>query len=147
MRIDKVFAIALACSLPAAYAQDAAPPGDDVADPSIVPGPSFDLARGDDSANPYHDDESAVREGRQFYNRYNCVGCHAPKGGGGMGPPLSDAEWIYGDDATSVFQSIMHGRPNGMPAWAGSIPPDEIWKIVTYVKSLPAGPPNWASEN
>lgn len=154
MRIHKALAVAivvaLACLLPVltpVHAQDAADPEDTVSDAPIVPGPTFGPARDGDSANPYQGDRSAIREGRRLYGWYNCSGCHAPKGGGGMGPPLSDAAWIYGDDATSIYQSIMQGRPNGMPAWAGSIPADEIWKIVTYVQSLPGGPPTWAPQD
>ncbi|HKF94635.1 MAG TPA: c-type cytochrome, partial [Gammaproteobacteria bacterium] len=47
--------------------------------------------------NPYAGDKNAVAAGKQLFISMNCVGCHAPYGGGGMGPPLSDNRWIYGN--------------------------------------------------
>ena len=44
----------------------------------------------------------------------NCAGCHF-NGGGGMGPPLMDNIWIYGDSIENIGASIREGRPNGMP--------------------------------
>ena len=70
----------------------------------------------------------------------DCVGCHAPNGGGGMGPSLSDNQWIYGDKPAQIFLSIYQGRPNGMPAWGQSLPESTIWELVAYVKGT-AEPP------
>ena len=89
-------------------------------------------------------DAAAVAAGETLFAWYNCAGCHAPEGGGGMGPPLSDGEWIYGSDPASVFETIARGRPRGMPTWAGRIPEDHIWKLVAYVRSL--GEPPAASK-
>ena len=44
---------------------------------------------------PYEGNAYAVSEGKRLYNQFNCSGCHF-QGGGGIGPPLMDAEWIYG---------------------------------------------------
>ena len=60
----------------------------------------------------------------------NCNGCHAPHGAGGMGPPLSDAEWIYGSEPAQIFLTVVQGRPNGMPSFAQALPEDDIWKLV-----------------
>ncbi|MFN7140138.1 MAG: c-type cytochrome, partial [Limisphaerales bacterium] len=61
--------------------------------------------------------------------------CHF-NGGGGIGPPLMDDQWIYGSDPANVFASIVEGRPNGMPAYRDRIPDADVWKIVAYVRSL-----------
>lgn len=107
----------------------------------IRPGPDVNLSGEAAQANPYEGDENAIREGQRLYDWYNCSGCHAPKGGGGMGPPLSTGNWIYGGEPASLFQSIWEGRPDGMPAWAGRIPKDATWKLVAYIQTLPdAGP-------
>jgi len=90
--------------------------------------------------NPYEGDPAAVTQGKQFYTWYNCHSCHGTLGGGGMGPPLLDAQWIYGGDPVSIFESILEGRPNGMPTWRGRIPDDQAWKIVAYVQSLQKNP-------
>ena len=63
----------------------------------------------------------ARREGKRLFSWYNCIGCHA-NGGGGMGPPLMDDEWIYGSEPANIFATIVEGRPNGMPSFGGSIP-------------------------
>jgi cytochrome c oxidase cbb3-type subunit 3 len=68
----------------------------------------------------------------------NSSGCHA-NGGGGMGPALMDSEWRYGSDPQSLFETIMRGRPNGMPSFGGHIPEDQVWKIVAYVRSMGGG--------
>ena len=67
---------------------------------------------------------------------FNCAGCHASGGGGGMGPPLMDDEWRYGSDPASIFDTIMKGRPNGMPSFGGHIPEDQVWQLVAYVRSM-----------
>jgi cytochrome c oxidase cbb3-type subunit 3 len=86
-------------------------------------------------SNPFAGEANALSQGRQLYEAYNCVGCHA-HGGGGMGPPLMDDQWIYGGEPANVFSSIVEGRPNGMPAFRGKIPDDQVWQLVAYVRSL-----------
>jgi cytochrome c oxidase cbb3-type subunit 3 len=76
-----------------------------------------------------------VSQGKRLYRWYNCNGCHAA-GGGGMGPPLMDARWRYGGETAQIVQSILHGRPAGMPAFAGRIPDEQVWKIAAYVRSM-----------
>jgi cytochrome c oxidase cbb3-type subunit 3 len=66
----------------------------------------------------------------------NCYGCHGGRAGGGMGPSLRDQQWLYGDTPADIFDSISEGRGNGMPAWGTKLPPDVIWKLVTYIQSL-----------
>jgi cytochrome c oxidase cbb3-type subunit 3 len=86
--------------------------------------------------NPYAKTPDSIVQGRKLFDSMNCSGCHAPLGGGGMGPPLSDAEWIYGGDPASIYLSIAQGRPNGMPAWNRALPPQSIWQLVTYIQTL-----------
>lgn len=83
--------------------------------------------------NPFAD---AVDEGRQYYMAFNCAGCHGGRGGGGIGPPFLVADFIYGSDPGNIFQSVIQGRPQGMPAYGGKAPDEVIWKIVAYVQSL-----------
>ena len=35
-----------------------------------------------------------------------------------------------------IFDTIVKGRPRGMPTWGGRIPENQIWQIVAYVRSL-----------
>lgn len=85
--------------------------------------------------SPYDDNAFAVAQGKRLYTWYNCNGCHAA-GGGGMGPPLMDNEWRYGSDPASIFNTIMKGRPEGMPSFGGHIPEDQVWQLVAYVRSM-----------
>jgi cytochrome c oxidase cbb3-type subunit 3 len=86
--------------------------------------------------NPVADDAGAAQRGMKYFANFNCIGCHADNGGGGMGPPLMDEKWIYGSDPQQIFATIMEGRPNGMPSFRGKIPEDQVWQIVAYVRSL-----------
>ena len=85
--------------------------------------------------NPYEGNAWAISEGQRLYEWYNCSGCHS-HGGGGIGPPLIKHDWIYGDDPANLFDTIVKGRPNGMPTWGGRIPEYQIWQIITYVRSM-----------
>jgi len=90
-----------------------------------------------DVKNPYEGNAYQISEGQRLYEWYNCGGCHF-RGGGGIGPPLMDREWIYGGEAANIFATIVEGRPNGMPSWRGRIPTNQVWQIVAYVQSMDA---------
>ena len=98
-----------------------------------IPGPPQQVAL---PSNPYGQDRVALSEGRKLFVRYNCSGCHGGHAGGGMGPSLRDAVWIYGGDDAHIFDSIAQGRANGMPSWGGKLPQEQIWKLTAYIKSM-----------
>jgi cytochrome c oxidase cbb3-type subunit III len=84
-----------------------------------------------------YDEKSAytLAQGKMYYRWFNCIGCHA-QGGGGAGPALMDASWVYGKTPGDVFTSIMDGRPGGMPSYRGRIPEKQAWELAAYVRSL-----------
>src|SRR5690606_16027430 len=86
--------------------------------------------------NPYSGDATAIAAGERHFNAFNCSGCHAPLGGGGMGPPLSDDRWIHGSEPAQIYLTIMHGRPEGMPAFGSMLPRRTAWEIVAYIETL-----------
>jgi cytochrome c oxidase cbb3-type subunit III len=86
--------------------------------------------------NPYEGQKNVLAEGERYYGWFNCAGCHGAAGGGGIGPPLADNDWIYGGGPGQIFLTIVQGRPNGMPSFGGQIPDDQVWKIVAFVSSL-----------
>jgi mono/diheme cytochrome c family protein len=88
--------------------------------------------------NPHEGDASAVATGGKLFVAYNCVDCHGADGSGAMGPSLADGRWHFGGAPAEVFESIYQGRPEGMPAWGSLISPDQIWLLVSYVRSLEA---------
>jgi len=99
---------------------------------SLQPGPSVVQTK---VANPYEDNAYAVSEGKQLFDQMNCSGCHS-HGGGGIGPPLTDDEWIYGSEPQNIFATIVEGRPNGMPAFRGKLANYQVWELAAYVRAL-----------
>lgn len=92
--------------------------------------------------NPYEGNKQVLADGKRYYGWFNCAGCHGGAGGGGIGPPLADADWIYGGEPANIFLSVVQGRPNGMPSYGGQLSDEQVWKLVAYVSSLSghAGP-------
>jgi cytochrome c oxidase cbb3-type subunit III len=94
----------------------------------------------------YQRNAYALSEGKRLYSAFNCKGCHS-EGGGAIGPPLMDEQWLYGAEPEQVFDTISKGRPNGMPAFGGAarepgikvvgtVPEYQIWQLAAYVRSL-----------
>ncbi|GGG58900.1 cbb3-type cytochrome c oxidase N-terminal domain-containing protein [Bizionia arctica] len=65
----------------------------------------------------------------------NCVACHMADGGGGIGPNLTDENWILGGGISHVFKTVSEGGRNGkgMIAWKQSLKPSEIAQVASYV--------------
>lgn len=117
-------------------------PGDTGAEQSpLHPGGGPPLKAGEseseanNGAGPYEANAYAVSEGQKLYFSFNCSGCHF-HGGGGIGPPLIDANWIYGSQPQNIHDTIVQGRPNGMPSYRGRIPDYQVWEIVAFVRSM-----------
>jgi cytochrome c oxidase cbb3-type subunit III len=106
--------------------------GTAVREVELQPGPP---TRDVDVRPPYENNAYGVSEGKRLYNAFNCSGCHF-QGGGGIGPPLMDAEWIYGSQPENIFETIVEGRPNGMPSFRGKLGNDQVWQLVAYVRSM-----------
>jgi cytochrome c oxidase cbb3-type subunit III len=94
--------------------------------------------------SPFQENAWGQGEGKHLYTQFNCVGCHA-HGGGGIGPPLMDDEWIYGYEAANIYSTIVEGRPNGMPSFRNKIPDQQVWQLVAYVQSMSGQTPIDAS--
>jgi cytochrome c oxidase cbb3-type subunit 3 len=102
---------------------------------ALVPGLTRSAATNDPRAAEYYNNADAVGMGKRVFQQYNCSGCHS-NGGGGMGPDLMDNQWIYGGRLEQIHQTLVEGRPNGMPAWGGKIPDEQLWDLAAYVRSL-----------
>ena len=86
--------------------------------------------------NPYEGDSAAAREGGVLYQQMNCADCHGYDLRGGMGPNLRDRYWRYGGSPAEIYKTLWEGRPQGMPAWGRALPPEQLWKLVTYIESF-----------
>jgi cytochrome c oxidase cbb3-type subunit 3 len=88
-----------------------------------------------ESPTRYDDNAYAISQGKTLYASMNCAGCHS-QGGGGIGPALMDARWIYGSQPTEIFRTIVEGRPNGMPSFAHRLTDQQVWQLVAYVRTV-----------
>jgi len=93
--------------------------------------------------NPYTGDPKAIAEGHQLYLATGCHNCHGLNAEGGTGPDLTDDVWRYQPTDGMLFNTISRGRPGTlMPPWEGKLTPDQIWKIVAYIRSKARGDPS-----
>ena len=94
--------------------------------------------------SPVKNDSNAAQRGMKYFISFNCVGCHAANGGGGMGIALSNRAFKFGDKPAQIYTVISHGAPLGMPAWGSVLPDNVIWDIVAYIQSISDAPnPQW----
>jgi len=65
----------------------------------------------------------------------NCVACHKADGGGGIGPNLTDENWILGGGIKNVFKTVSEGGRDGkgMISWKQSLKPVEIAQVSSYL--------------
>ncbi len=96
--------------------------------------------------NPVAGDSDAVNRGMKYFANFNCSGCHAANGAGGMGPALSNHSFKFGSDPANIYLTIVQGRPTGMPAWGTLLPSSVVWDLVAYIKSISNAPnPQWGT--
>ena len=70
------------------------------------------------------------------FNTY-CMPCHAPDGGGTIGPNFTDDYYIHGGRLTDILHVINEGVPaKGMISWKISLKPDQIERLTFYIHSL-----------
>ena len=86
-------------------------------------------------------DPAQLAVGAQVYVS-KCVACHAPDGGGLIGPNLVDDYWIHDQGSlTGIYAVIKDGvGDKGMPPWEAMLSPNELIAITGYVKSLRGKP-------
>lgn len=89
--------------------------------------------------NPYTGNAQAIAEGQDLYKQLNCYGCHGMRGGGGMGPNLTDETWQTGDGSDANLMAQVRDGKGKMPAFKDVIDDDQAWKIIAFVRSLYKG--------
>jgi len=69
-----------------------------------------------------------------------CSACHGPDGRGqaAMFPNLMDVDWLWGNSAEQIEQSIRGGRRALMPAWGSVIGNDSVQQVTDYVLQMNA---------
>ena len=89
-------------------------------------------------------DVSALNSGKDIFVK-NCAVCHTEKGGGLVGPNLTDDYWIHGGGIKNIFKVIKYGVvAKGMISWQSQLNPNQMQDVASYVISLhgtsPANP-------
>ncbi len=96
-------------------------------------------------SNPFARDAAAAAEGLVHY-KFNCMGCHGAgpidsaefAKGMNPNPPMLDMKDSQEMSDGEMFWVVSHGiRSTGMPAFSPTHTPQEIWKIVSFVRHLP----------
>ena len=90
-------------------------------------------------------DASDMDAGKKIFEA-NCVACHLADGGGGIGPNLTDENWILGGGIKNVFKTISEGGRDGkgMISWKSTLKPSEMQQVGSYLLTFqgttPANP-------
>lgn len=103
-----------------------------------------------EARNPILLEARALSEGRAHFADH-CAGCHANDGSGDT--PLGRSLYPRAPDMRApttqaltdgeLFYIIENGvRLTGMPAWGGAGRPEESWKLVHFIRHLPALAPD-----
>jgi len=96
--------------------------------------------------NPYAGDAKVAKLG-EFEFRANCAFCHGLGAhGGGRGPDLTRTPKKHGDADGEIFNTINNGvpgtamPPNGATQQGVGMTEEEIWQVVTYIRSVEKKP-------
>ena len=80
--------------------------------------------------------------GSRIYRQFNCYACHGQKGGGGMGPDLTDDIWKNGDGSDGdLLRQLLEGR-GGMPPYKEIMSEVQAWQVIAFVRTLYKGDPD-----
>lgn len=78
----------------------------------------------------------ALSAGKEIFIS-NCAACHSADGTGGIGPNLTDQEWIHGGKPQEIFHTISYGvLDKGMLAWKDTLQSAQLKNVAAYVISL-----------
>ena len=96
--------------------------------------------------NPYAGEAKVAKLG-EFEFRANCAFCHGLGAhGGGRGPDLTRTPKKHGDADAEIFNTINNGvpgtamPPNGATQQGVGMTEEEIWQVVTYIRSVEKKP-------
>jgi putative heme-binding domain-containing protein len=92
--------------------------------------------------NPFAGDANAAKLGESQF-RANCAFCHGLGArGGGRGPDLTRAQKRHGNADGDLFRTINGGvpgtamPPNGATQQGVGMTEDEIWQVISYIRSV-----------
>ncbi len=81
-------------------------------------------------------DPAKIASGKELFDK-KCASCHGKLGEGGVGPNLTDNQWLHGCGIKNVFVTITEGVPaKGMISWKDQLNPIQIQEIASYILTL-----------
>ncbi len=101
----------------------------------VVSGGGLTASSGEEDrgANPYAGNPQVIAEGKRLYLLNGCYACHGIDATGRIGPDLTKSPRTDQE----MFDRIHDGKEGtAMGPFKDKITPDEIWKIITYLRSL-----------
>jgi cytochrome c oxidase cbb3-type subunit 3 len=100
--------------------------------------------------NPFAGDPKVAKLGESQF-RANCAFCHGLGArGGGRGPDLTRAQKMHGNADADLFRTINQGvpgtamPPNGATQQGVGMTEEEIWQVITYIRSVQKKAPSAA---
>ena len=87
-------------------------------------------------ANPYHDQPHAIAAGRLLFQEH-CAQCHGDNAQGMSKRPSLRTERIQSQATEGELRWLLANgnRRRGMPSWS-KLPDQQLWQLITYLKSL-----------
>ena len=96
--------------------------------------------------NPHTGDAKVAKIGESQF-RANCAFCHGLGArGGGRGPDLTRTPKKHGDSDADIYSTINNGvpgtamPPNGFTGQGVGMTEEEIWQVITYIRSVERKP-------
>ncbi len=107
--------------------------------PKADDGPAGQLSKAPPSAqslqNPFAGQDEAAAAGLKLYQQH-CAQCHGPEGYGMDRAANLHSPTIQQAPSGVLFWAIRNGRlRKGMPSWS-RLPDQQIWQLVTYLKTF-----------
>jgi cytochrome c oxidase cbb3-type subunit 3 len=77
-----------------------------------------------------------VAQGKAVFGK-TCAPCHGADGRGGVGPNLTDGDWLHGGTPSDIYKSVDEGiAAKGMPAWGPQLGEVVVEYAVAFVLSM-----------
>lgn len=89
----------------------------------------------DPRADKYEGNVYQIGQGGRYFTWYGCAGCHGSAAKGHL--DLGDTRSVHGSNLNQVYAFIAHGHQGELARYGDRIPPEQLWQLTAYVRSLP----------
>ena len=81
-------------------------------------------------------DKKAMEIGERLFANH-CSSCHGSDAQGAVGfPNLTDNDWLYGGDPSTILQTLNGGRMGVMPPWGAVLGDEGVKQVAAYVRDF-----------